>query len=306
MPKLTPVNRCVEQRRKIFAAGQNHSPQSYESPPPDSSLAVSRIRSVIVEHSSKQIDACRKGRILLQVRVHLHGSHGKHPSTNPEVPLTCRSFWSNIYSRGYCLPGTNLKRMQMRTQRAGPSRTRRNAKHRGPLRYGVLESPIGRICVALNGRTVIAVGFRTQPERNFRTELSERASTAVSRSDESVQDVLTELKEYFEGTRRRFSFSVDLFGLTDFQRTVLQETAKIPWGETRTYGWLAERVGSPGAARAVGQVMAANPVPIIIPCHRVIGSTGKLCGFGGGAKDLETKRKLLALEAVTVREFSTE
>ena len=102
-----------------------------------------------------------------------------------------------------------------------------------------------------------------------------------------------QLHEYFSGERREFELPLQLSG-TDFQVRVLEELQRIPYGETRSYGEIAKRIGRPGAMRAVGAANGRNPIPIVIPCHRVIGSTGDLTGFGGG---LDTKEALLRLEA---------
>jgi methylated-DNA-[protein]-cysteine S-methyltransferase len=108
------------------------------------------------------------------------------------------------------------------------------------------------------------------------------------------------LREYFGGKREEFSFSPDISGLTRFQERALKAATSIPYGQTRTYAWLAKQAGSPRAPRAAGQVMAHNEIPIIIPCHRVIGSSGGLCGFAGGLKALDIKRKLLELEGISI------
>ena len=102
-----------------------------------------------------------------------------------------------------------------------------------------------------------------------------------------------QLKEYFDGTRQSFSLDLDFAG-TEFQKKVWHALLTIPHGQTRSYGQIAKQVGSPKALRAVGAAIGKNPISIIAPCHRVIGSTGKLTGFAGG---LETKARLLALEA---------
>jgi methylated-DNA-[protein]-cysteine S-methyltransferase len=101
-----------------------------------------------------------------------------------------------------------------------------------------------------------------------------------------------QLRAYFAGELRRFELPVDLAG-TPFQQSVWRELLKIPYGETRSYGQLARGLGAPAAVRAVGAANGANPVPIVVPCHRVIGASGKLVGYGGG---LPLKRRLLALE----------
>ena len=102
------------------------------------------------------------------------------------------------------------------------------------------------------------------------------------------------LRRYFEGEPVAFPDELDLDSASSFRQAVWQATRSIPFGETRSYRWVAEQIGKPKAARAVGQALAANPLAIVIPCHRVIGSGGGLCGFGGG---LEMKRWLLELES---------
>lgn len=106
------------------------------------------------------------------------------------------------------------------------------------------------------------------------------------------------LAAYFRGERTALDLPVNLERLPAFRRTVLEAARRIGWGEVCTYGELAASVGSPRAARAVGQALAANPVPIVIPCHRVIGTSGSLTGFGGG---LAWKARLLRLEGVSIR-----
>ena len=103
-----------------------------------------------------------------------------------------------------------------------------------------------------------------------------------------------ELDEYFEGRRRAFDLTLDLRGLPAFTLSVLRELARVPYGETTTYGALAAKAGHPRAARAVGTVMNRNRIPIVLPCHRVVGADGSLVGYGGG---LDIKAKLLELES---------
>ena len=105
------------------------------------------------------------------------------------------------------------------------------------------------------------------------------------------------LEAYFEGRPVSFDLPIALEGLTPFATRVLRACAAIQWGETRSYGEVAAAAGSPGSARAVGQALARNPVPVIVPCHRVIGADGSLTGFGQG---LEMKRRLLNLERIAV------
>jgi len=112
--------------------------------------------------------------------------------------------------------------------------------------------------------------------------------------EEKFEGLKDKLRRYFAGERVEFKEPLDLSGLTPFQTQVLAACSTIPYGQTRSYRWLAERAASPRASRAAGQVMARNPLPIIIPCHRVVGANGSLTGFGGG---LDLKQRLLDLEA---------
>ena len=111
--------------------------------------------------------------------------------------------------------------------------------------------------------------------------------------DPRLDGLKTKLQQYFDGQRVLFDETLDLSGATAFQCRIWSAVRDIPYGETRSYGQIAQQVGSPGAARAVGRAMATNPVPIVVPCHRVIGSDGNLRGFGGG---LDLKRRLLEME----------
>jgi methylated-DNA-[protein]-cysteine S-methyltransferase len=104
-----------------------------------------------------------------------------------------------------------------------------------------------------------------------------------------------QLQQYAAGKPVYWRVPIDLSAGTDFQQSVWRALTKIPRGETRSYGWVAKQVGKPGASRAVGTACGANPVPVVVPCHRVIASDGSIGGFGGG---LPMKRRLLALEAV--------
>jgi methylated-DNA-[protein]-cysteine S-methyltransferase len=112
-------------------------------------------------------------------------------------------------------------------------------------------------------------------------------------SPHSFADIIPLLAEYFNGKQREFHCVLDFGRATPFQKQVWEATRSIPFGETRSYGWVAQQIGKPAAVRAVGQALGKNPLPIIVPCHRVIAGDGSLCGFGGG---LEMKRNLLRLE----------
>lgn len=117
-------------------------------------------------------------------------------------------------------------------------------------------------------------------------------ATRISSKDQKVINIFHQLNEYFNRERKEFDLQLEILG-TDFQKKVWNELTKIPYGETISYGELAERMGDKNKMRAVAAANGANPIPILIPCHRVIGSDGSLTGYGGG---LEVKKKLLELE----------
>ena len=166
------------------------------------------------------------------------------------------------------------------------------------IAYTRMDSPVGPVWVATAGSGVCAVGLGTgQPERFF-AWLARHAGAQPPREDDAALDpALTQLREYFSRIRRQFDLPLDVHG-TAFQQAVWTELAHIPYGATTTYGEIARRIGRPQAARAVGAAVGANPLPILIPCHRVIGAAGSLTGYGGG---LEIKAALLELEGARLR-----
>lgn len=109
----------------------------------------------------------------------------------------------------------------------------------------------------------------------------------------ALAGLASRLQDYLSGEKVAFSHELDLGECSDFRRRVLEAVSRIPYGETRSYADIAREVGTPGAARAVGRVMATNPLPLVVPCHRVVSSDGSLCGYGGG---LEMKKALLEME----------
>jgi len=158
--------------------------------------------------------------------------------------------------------------------------------------FDVVESPVGELFVAVSDRGLAAISYDTVPDLQLE-RLARIAGPCVLRSPRTVDVARRELDEYFEGKRRAFDLTLDLRALPPFTVTVLHELARVPYGETTTYGALASRVGRPRAARAVGTVMNRNRIPIVLPCHRVVGAGGDLVGYGGG---LERKTALLTLE----------
>ncbi len=162
--------------------------------------------------------------------------------------------------------------------------------------YDFVDSPLGSLLVAATPRGVCRISYDADAEAH--AERFARAYGArVLRAPRSVDPARRELDEYFEGRRDSFDLALDLGGAAEFTQSVLRELALVPFGEVTTYGHLAARVGRPRAARAVGTVMNRNPIPIVLPCHRVVGSTGSLVGYAGG---LERKQALLKLEGASL------
>jgi methylated-DNA-[protein]-cysteine S-methyltransferase len=158
--------------------------------------------------------------------------------------------------------------------------------------YDFVDSPIGSLLVATSPRGLCRISYDADPEREVE-HLGRTFGLRVLRSPKPIDAARRELDEYFEGNRRRFDLPLDVALLAAFNRRVLEELARVPYGEVVTYGELAARAARPRAARAVGTVMNRNPLPIVLPCHRVIGANGKLVGYAGG---LERKEQLLRLE----------
>ena len=158
--------------------------------------------------------------------------------------------------------------------------------------FDVVETPVGPLLVAATRRGVARIFFDAEPEQHLE-RLARTFGSRVLRSAPTVAPARRQLDEYFDGRRSAFELDVDLRVDAPFARQVLEELARVPFGQTTTYGALAAKVGAPRAARAVGTVMNRNPIPIVLPCHRVVGSTGSLTGYGGG---LHVKEHLLRLE----------
>ena len=158
--------------------------------------------------------------------------------------------------------------------------------------FDVVETPIGELLVAASEQGLASISFDAEPEAHLE-RLARIAGPRVLRSPRAVDAARRELEEYFEGRRHAFDLALDLRALPPFTVDVLRELARVPYGQTTTYGALAARVGRPRAARAVGTVMNRNRIPIVLPCHRVVGSSGDLIGYAGG---LDRKRTLLRLE----------
>jgi methylated-DNA-[protein]-cysteine S-methyltransferase len=146
-----------------------------------------------------------------------------------------------------------------------------------------IESPVGPLTITTINGKVTEVTF-------------ELLEDSADKPSETAMRAAAELNDYFQGNTKSFSVETELIG-TDFQKAVWAEIAKIDYGKTVSYSEIAAAIGKPGAARAVGGAVGANPIPIIVPCHRVMGSTGKITGYSGGA-GIPTKEFLLKLEGI--------
>ena len=145
--------------------------------------------------------------------------------------------------------------------------------------YDTFESPLGTLYLVFAGEILIGIAFKRHTE--------------VIRKGEAPSLIRKELREYFEKGRQAFTQKIDFAKGTGFDRSVWLALKEVPYGETRTYKWLAEKLGNPAASRAVGQALSRNPIPILLPCHRIIESDGSIGGYSAGS---DIKRRLLELE----------
>ncbi len=157
-----------------------------------------------------------------------------------------------------------------------------------------IDSPVGKLLLTGDGVRLKGIHFQSGPH-------AREAEAEWVRDPAPFAAPVSQLMEYFAGGRRTFDLPLAPRG-TEFQQTVWAALRRIPYGETLSYGELARRIGRPHASRAVGLANGANPLPIVVPCHRVIGADGSLTGFGGG---LDIKRRLLALERAQAGRYQT-
>lgn len=162
------------------------------------------------------------------------------------------------------------------------------------LKYFILDTDAGKVGIMASSGGLVKSTLPAESEEEVRLSLGEAAKTAA-RSPDIFTDLVERLKLYFSGRKVEFNDKLDLSGATPFRQAVWEKTRLIPYGETRSYLWIAEQMGKPEAARAVGQALGKNPLPVIVPCHRVVANDGSLGGFTGG---LDMKRRLLALEGI--------
>ena len=159
--------------------------------------------------------------------------------------------------------------------------------------YTYFDTPLGTFYAAFTQRGICELSLSCKDEREFVARLRKRYGVEPVQDDSLVRSLLRQVNGYLRGARVAWNYDIDISHATEFQQAVWEETRKIPYGQTTTYGELAKRVGRPKAARAVGAAMGANPLLLIVPCHRVLGADGSLTGFGCG---LEVKERLLRLE----------
>ncbi len=159
--------------------------------------------------------------------------------------------------------------------------------------YAEVESPFGPLLAVVTERGLARLAYPDEPERDVLDPIAAEGAGGPEEDPARLDDVRRQLTEYFEGGRRRFELPIDWSLTHGFGRRVLQATARIPYGSVSTYGDVARRAGSPRAFRAAGNALAGNPIPIVVPCHRVVHAGGGLGGYTGG---LHRKEHLLRLE----------
>ncbi len=165
------------------------------------------------------------------------------------------------------------------------------------LYYTTFKSPIGEILATQTGKGLNFITFPKSRWQRFFSALDREEDIDLQKDERKFAALKKDLKAYFSGKKVKFRETLDLTGGTPFQKRVWKTMLKIPAGQTRSYGWLARQVGGGDKARAVGAACGANPIPIVIPCHRVIREDGGLGGYGCG---LSIKRKLLKMEGADV------
>jgi O-6-methylguanine DNA methyltransferase len=159
--------------------------------------------------------------------------------------------------------------------------------------YTFFDTSLGTFYAAFTQRGLCELSLSCPNEEEFVARLKKRFGIEPAQDDSLVRALLRQINDYLRGVKVAWSFDIDIFNATPFQQAVWEEARKIPCGQTVSYGELARRVGKPKAARAVGGAMGANPLLLVVPCHRVVGSDGSLTGFGCG---LDVKERLLRLE----------
>ena len=180
-------------------------------------------------------------------------------------------------------PGDAIERLRERAARDGLL----------DVAYTTTDSPIGVITVAATPAGLVALGLPNRDPEEVVEDLAARISPRVLEAPARLDEVRRELDRYFEGDLRDFDLPLDWQLTKGFRRRVLRQTARIPYGKTLSYKQVAAKAGNERAVRAAGSALGSNPIPIVVPCHRVLRTGGALGGYGGG---LEVKEQLLRLE----------
>lgn len=165
-------------------------------------------------------------------------------------------------------------------------------------RYGFMETPVGPVLIAVTEKGVCEVSYLAHTDTYDALRQVEQRGFIVQERQQAVSPIVDELATYFGGDRKSFDVEVDLTGVTDFTRAVLNATSYIPYGKVTTYGEIATMINKPGASRAVGNALGRNPVPVVIPCHRVVLASGAMGWYTGGP---HIKEALLDIEGVHLR-----
>ena len=161
--------------------------------------------------------------------------------------------------------------------------------------YGTVDSPIGKLLIATTDKGLVRISFPTETEGIVLEELARRLSPRILEAPRKVAAVARELDQYFAGRRKKFEVPLDWSLVGPYATKVLKATARIPFGKVSTYREVAGKAGNPAASRAAGNALGSNPIPVVVPCHRVLRTGGGLGGYGGG---LHVKEHLLKLEGV--------
>lgn len=205
----------------------------------------------------------------------------------PASPDALTAALDLAYAEGPDGPGSNMAHARLRQTL--------NDKL-GPVVYysEIPESPVGKIIVAVARERVVAVDFGVELDE-FLLRIRKRGYRRFLPSQERTMAACLQVQGYLDGELAEFDLESDLSGLTDFQKEVLLAAMSIPRGQVKTYGQIARSLGRPQSSRAVGRALGSNPIPLVIPCHRVIGSDGSLRGYSGGG-GVRSKAFLLKLE----------
>jgi len=171
---------------------------------------------------------------------------------------------------------------------------RAQAKHLIDVAVTTMDSPIGPLLLMATPKGLVRIAFESENRDDVLGEVAEQLSPRILEAPRRLDPVRRELEKYFEGKLKDFDVPLDWSLTGEFARRVLRRTARIPYGSVASYGDVAVGIGTPRAARAVGNALGSNPIPVVVPCHRVVRTGGAIGGYGGG---LTRKRFLLDLEA---------